>query len=106
MWVRGCLGSWNVRVCAACHSCNKCSGAGVRELHRCIESSRIQLLHPSPALLQCTEVTDLNTALNIPAPLDVNGPAWEAAVMVGFLLVLRFLVYVVLRYKTSGTRPS
>ena len=63
-------------------------------------------LSPTHHNAQCTEVTNLNTALNVVSPLDVNGPAWEAAVMVGFLLVLRFAVYLVLRVKTSGTRPS
>ncbi|KAL4855816.1 ABC transporter G family member 22 [Chlorella vulgaris] len=48
---------------------------------------------------QCVEVTDINAALN--STTDLNGPKWEAAVLIGFLIVSRIAVYLALRFKTK-----
>ncbi len=45
------------------------------------------------------EVTDINAALN--STTDLNGPKWEAAVLIGFLIVSRIAVYLALRFKTK-----
>lgn len=44
-------------------------------------------------------MADINESFN--STLDINGPPWEAAVLVGFLLVSRVAVYIALRKKTQ-----
>lgn len=48
---------------------------------------------------QCIPVADINAALG--TTTDINGPKWEAAVLVGFLLLSRGMVYAALRMKTK-----
>lgn len=48
---------------------------------------------------QCAPVLDLNKDFS--TAVDVNGAAWEGAVLVAYLLVARVLVYVALRKKTQ-----
>ena len=45
-------------------------------------------------------MVDINSSLK--TNTDINGATWEAAVLVGFLIVSRIMVYVVLRMKTKA----
>jgi hypothetical protein len=49
---------------------------------------------------QCVPVADINAALG--TTTDINAPKWEAAVLVGFLLLSRAMVYAALRMKTKA----
>jgi hypothetical protein len=50
--------------------------------------------------VQCELSTDISTALG--ATTDLNGPKWEAGVLVGYLLLSRLAVYIALRMKTKA----
>lgn len=54
--------------------------------------------HPHP-LLQCRPVDNIDDSLQ--PVVSLNGPCWEAAVLVGFLVVLRVAIYYALRTKTQ-----
>ncbi|KAL4444675.1 hypothetical protein ABPG77_002492 [Micractinium sp. CCAP 211/92] len=48
---------------------------------------------------QCAPEADLNKTFN--TSIDINGAPWEAAVLVGFLVLGRIAVYIALRKKTQ-----
>lgn len=54
---------------------------------------------PPPAVVQCAPEADLNKTFN--TSIDINGAPWEAAVLVGFLVLGRIAVYIALRKKTQ-----
>ena len=55
---------------------------------------------PCPPAVQCEPVENINEALK--TTTDINGPPWEAAVLMGFLILSRLLVYIALRMKTKA----
>lgn len=56
-------------------------------------------LPPALPPLQCSPSADLNNEFN--TSIDINGAPWEAAVLIGFLVLGRIAVYIALRKKTQ-----
>lgn len=65
-------------------------------------SRRLTTTPTNPASVlcpQCKPVADLNKEFD--TSIDLNGAPWEAAALIGFLLLGRVAVYVALRKKTQ-----
>lgn len=74
---------------------------GGRTLYYCADGE----IPSDPAnTLTCVEADDNQKALNL--FVNPNGPVWEVGVLFGYLIVVRILVYVALRVKTSSGGPS